>query len=603
MILHRLAVCFAAAAWACAGMSLEEIALPEGGRSMLPEDLSKAIRVRPQDDPTLATSEVITVEGLPFDRAIRVTVVRRPEQAWDIGINVDTKGAIEKGDVCLLSFYIRGPHSEDESGDAVAGVYLQRNRAPWQKVLQARVTANREWRQVVTSARVGMALPDGGSNVVFHLGYYPQTVEVGGLRLLNYGTEVSLKEMPGAQTRYNGREADAAWRKAAAERIERMRKGELTIQVVGGDGTPVRGAEVEVKMRRHAFGFGSAVTAQMLSIDTEDAQRYRETVGENYNKVVFENDLKWQPWDVSKSNTHSSFRQQWLDAALAWLKERDIEVRGHYVTWAPLDKANAKYVGHPEELRRDLWAHMEEKLPAVGTRVGEWDAVNHIVGWGQTFASVCGGPQIYADIIKHSRELAPHAELWVNEGQVLPGGGRRRAYEHVIRFLMEHDAAPDGIGFMGHFGGSSLTPPEELYEVFERFAELIPNLQLTELDVQVGTDEELQADYLRDVMTVAFSHPAMQAIVMWGFWEGRHWKPDAALYRRDWSPKPAGEVWKELVFSQWWTDEKGNTDNAGRFRTRGFLGDYEIVVTAADKTRSQRVTLERGGAAVTVKLD
>lgn len=65
----------------------------------------------------------------------------------------------------------------------------------------------------------------------------------------------------------------------------------------------------------------------------------------------------------------------------------------------------------------------------------------------------------------------------------------------------------------------------------------------------LSDDERLQADYLRDVMTMAFSHPAMQAIVMWGFWEGRHWKPDAALYRKDWSTKPAGKVWEELVLA------------------------------------------------------
>ncbi len=168
---------------------------------------------------------------------------------------------------------------------------------------------------------------------------------------------------------------------------------------------------------------------------------------------------------------------------------------------------------------------------------------------------------------------------------------------------MDNDAAPDGIGFMGHFGATSLTPIEDLYKVFDRFAGLIPNLQCTELDVQVGNDEQLQADYLRDVMTISFSHPAFQAVVMWGFWEGRHWKPDAALYRKDWSIKPAGEVWKELVFSQWWTDETGKTDGNGTLGMRGFLGDYEISVKHGVKEKTLTLSLPATGKDIQLALD
>jgi hypothetical protein len=66
--------------------------------------------------------------------------------------------------------------------------------------------------------------------------------------------------------------------------------------------------------------------------------------------------------------------------------------------------------------------------------------------------------------------------------------------------------------------------------------------------------------------------------MIWGFWEGRHWRPDAALWRKDWSLKPNGRVWTELTRKTWWTDEQGKTDRRGRWSTRGFLGDYEIEV-------------------------
>lgn len=178
----------------------------------------------------------------------------------------------------------------------------------------------------------------------------------------------------------------------------------------------------------------------------------------------------------------------------------------------------------------------------------------------------------------------------MNEGQVL-SGIRTDAYEDVIRYLIQHDAPPDGPGFRGHFSRRHLPAPKRLHATFDRFARLIPSLQLTELDVQVGRDEQLQADYLRDVMTVAFSHPAFQGIVMWGFWEGHHWKPDAALYRRDWSIRPAGQVWLDLVKKKWWTNRSGTTDAQGRFATHGFLGEYVVTVRREAARASPIITM------------
>src|SRR5688572_23119345 len=60
---------------------------------------------------------------------------------------------------------------------------------------------------------------------------------------------------------YAGRAEEAPWRVAAAQRIERYRKGTLRVVVTDRRGKPIPGATVRVSMRRHAFGFGSAVAA------------------------------------------------------------------------------------------------------------------------------------------------------------------------------------------------------------------------------------------------------------------------------------------------------------------------------------------------------
>jgi hypothetical protein len=62
--------------------------------------------------------------------------------------------------------------------------------------------------------------------------------------------------------------------------------------------------------------------------------------------------------------------------------------------------------------------------------------------------------------------------------------------------------------------------------------------------------------------------------------------PRSAMVRRDWSLKPNGQVYQDLVFRKWWTNADGKTGAKGRFATRAFLGEYEIQVVAGGKTRT-----------------
>jgi hypothetical protein len=75
-------------------------------------------------------------------------------------------------------------------------------------------------------------------------------------------------------------------------------------------------------------------------------------------------------------------------------------------------------------------------------------------------------------------------------------------------------------------------------------------------------------------MTALFSQPQVNGIIMWGFWAGQHWRPNAALFRQDWSLKPNGLAWSNLVFKEWWTTTSVVADANGLVTVRGFKGDY-----------------------------
>jgi endo-1,4-beta-xylanase len=35
---------------------------------------------------------------------------------------------------------------------------------------------------------------------------------------------------------------------------------------------------------------------------------------------------------------------------------------------------------------------------------------------------------------------------------------------------------------------------------------------------------------------MCFAHPSVEGILMWGFWQGKHWRPNAFLWKKDWTP-------------------------------------------------------------------
>jgi GH35 family endo-1,4-beta-xylanase len=178
------------------------------------------------------------------------------------------------------------------------------------------------------------------------------------------------------------------------------------------------------------------------------------------------------------------------------------------------------------------------------------------------------------------------------------GAGSPSQYFHdTIRFLVDGGAPIGGIGEQGHFGGSP-PAPEKVLAAFDRFAGFGLPIQISEFDIDTS-DQELQVAYMRDFLTACFSHPALTGVMSWGFWEGRHWKPRAAMWDKAWNVRPHGKVWLDLVTREWWTDTGAMTDDRGRCVVRAFRGRHEV---SAGKGAARAVTLPGGGAALRLEL-
>jgi endo-1,4-beta-xylanase len=240
------------------------------------------------------------------------------------------------------------------------------------------------------------------------------------------------------------------------------------------------------------------------------------------------------------------------------------------------------------KLKARIDAHLIDILGATKGTLVEWDVVNEPSA-NKRLAKVVGEDEM-VNWYKRAKELDGNAKMFLNDYGNLGEGSLDTEFKRIIKRLLELGAPIEGIGLQAHFG-LQLTPPEELNSRLDAFGAFGLPLAITEFDVNTS-NEPLQADYLRDFLTIAFANKNVSSFLMWGFWEGQHWLPDAAMYRKDWSIKPNGQVFKDLVFKTWWTNATGTSDATGNFETRGFYGDYKITATLGSRTVTKTFKLE-----------
>lgn len=431
-----------------------------------------------------------------------------------------------------------------------------------------------EWREWPILFPITTAIAQGDASLTLLCARTGQSLEIGGIRVFKYPAGTDRSGFPRIRKTYAGREPNAPWRKAALERIERERKADLSVRVRGPGGKLLPQTEVTLVLRRHEFGFGSAVTAGLLTAETENAKRYRDIVDRLFSCVVFENDLKDFGWEPDAWGKQDRLRQ--LDQAFDWLEQRRIAVRGHYLMQIAVPPNLAK-VNDSGAIRRHFLQTAEERIAFAKDRVCEWDVINHPVAWG-------GADMIHrrSGLERLDREIYALAQrstslpLFVNEDQLFRPGRQSDETFDYVRQLKEEGFRVDGVGNQAHVDDTFLPSPEQVLAVTDRFATLVPRQVITEFDITTVDDEELAADYTRDLMIACFSHPAYTGFLLWGFWEGSHWKPEAASWNRDWSIRKRGEVLEEWLGRRWTTTVTVTTGKDGIARWRGFPGRYDI---------------------------
>lgn len=406
------------------------------------------------------------------------------------------------------------------------------------------------------------------------------------------------------------------WKKRADAAIQETRTTDLSVTVEDATGTSVPDASVDITMQAHEFCFGTAVNAVSLIDRSEEGDPYRSHLDELFNTAVLENYHKWNNWE-------SESKRAIANSATEWLLKRGLDVRGHAVLWQRLDnntvpddvvtKVNSDDSDQAEYLTERTTDHTWNIVDEYAGEITEWEILNeHVDNHDITEAITPNVPpqqstQV-ADWFWTAKDASPEADFYVNEYNLIAGEyeDHRTTLEELVQYLQSRDAPIDGLGIQGHFTtASEATSPERLRELFDRFGSLDVDLKITEYDTYGdGWTEANEAEHLDVVLRTAFSHPAVVGFLMWGFWDGAHWQDNAPLFRTDWSKKPAYEVYTDLVFNEWWTDEVGTTDGEGQYETQVFRGDYEIKVSTEDSSQTVMKSLvDRDSESLTVSFE
>lgn len=223
----------------------------------------------------------VPVEGQPFPNAIHAEIKQASGSEWSVQVQAKIAAALEKGDVVLATFYVRAvkPH---EDGTAETQFVFEHAGEPYTKSVSYSLKITPEWRKVQVRFASAEAYAVGGAQMIFRLGYEPETIEIGGITVDTYGKQVALSALPTTEFADRKLEATAVAKPEPALPI--VDGGELAFQV-----SP---AKVIRPISPYVYG----INAQNIDASGTTVRRLGGNRGTVYN------------WEINASNAGNDYR-------------------------------------------------------------------------------------------------------------------------------------------------------------------------------------------------------------------------------------------------------------------------------------------------------
>ncbi|KAG6421637.1 hypothetical protein SASPL_118194 [Salvia splendens] len=349
---------------------------------------------------------------------------------------------------------------------------------------------------------------------------------------------------------------------------DKIRKRDVMLKFTTSDSCPPFGTFVKIRQTQNSFPFGSCVSR--TNIDNEDFVNF---FVKNFNWAVFGNELKWYWTEPNKGN----FNYKDADDLLNFCSSQNIQLREHCIFWE-VESTVQSWVR--ALTKNDLMTAVQNRLTGLLTRYkGKFKHhdVNNEMLHGSFYQDRLG-KDIRANMFKIAHQLDPSATLFVNDYHIEDGCDSHSSPEKYIQHILdlqEQGAPVGGIGIQGHID-HPVGPI--VCSALNKLAILGLPIWFTELDVS-STNEYVRADDLEVMLREAFAHPAVEGVMLWGFWELFMSRDNGHLVNAEGDVNEAGKKYLALK-EEWLSKCHGHIDEQGHFEFRGFHGSYEVEIVS-----------------------
>jgi endo-1,4-beta-xylanase len=239
------------------------------------------------------------------------------------------------------------------------------------------------------------------------------------------------------------------------------------------------------------------------------------------------------------------------DALLRFASAHGKSVHGHVLVWHA--QLPGWLTGWPYTAQEAEQIMREWIFAIVGRyrgHVSEWDVVNEPFDeggqWRHSVWFDALGPRFVEVALRLAHEADPAAKLYINEYDADLRGPKQEALAGLVADLRSRGVPLDGVGFQTHWSLEVAPPAEDaLLAVFQRFAKLGVELQVTEMDVGIDTRADplgRQAEEYSEAARVCQSVAACKRFTAWGVSDRDSWRgprAKALLFDDQFGEKPA----------------------------------------------------------------
>lgn len=243
-----------------------------------------------------------------------------------------------------------------------------------------------------------------------------------------------------------------------------------------------------------------------------------------WNQITPENSGKWGVVETARNVMNWTD----LDAAYNHAQIQNIPFKQHTLVWGAQEPAWVAGLSPAEQA-----AEVEEWIQLYCARYPDTDMIDvvneplHVI---PSFVDAIGGDgstgwDWVVWSFQKARQYCPGAELHLNDYGIL--GNKRSTTQYIeIINILNSQGLIDGIGLQAH--GLEYARDNSILSSLNDLADTGVPIYISELDLEFENDQD-QLNRYQSLWPLLYEHPAVQGITLWGYINGRHWKPDAYI--------------------------------------------------------------------------